>query len=285
MGISATRTWTLPLPSSRVEFMVRARPNWTSPFQDPDSGALPVRIWRLRLGNLGEAAIETLRRMAAPSERIRAQKYRFDADRQRHLAGRALVRAFVARTRGGSPQAVSIREGPRGKPRLAADQESETDLEFNIAHTANVVVAAFSRTHSVGIDVETLDRTRNLDGLAERVLTGAEWDRWHSLAANAQPAFFFRVWTCKEAFLKATGQGLQRAPRTVECAFDGGTVVGLRDVADYQPSSAPDAAERWAVRPFSVTDRVLGAVVRAEALPFSISFADASGLVPRWTHA
>ena len=271
------------LPSCpRHEPMTLALPHWTDPLPEPGPDAPPVQIWRLCLSDLDPAPMETLRRLTTPSEHARAQRYRFDADRHRHLAGRALVRLFVARTYERALQEISIREGRHGKPQLAGSDE-EIDLEFNIAHTDDVVLAAFSRTHPVGIDVEAQDREADMDGLAERIFTKAEQRHWTTLPDDARSEFFFQIWTCKEAFLKATGQGLQRAPETVECTFDDDTVVALRETDDL-PNSDSSAAHRWAVRPFSVSDRLAGAVVRKNTLPTPLLFVDASRLVTQRAH-
>lgn len=124
--------------------------------------------------------------------------------------------------------------------------------------------------------------TRSVDApsLAERVLTASERDRWRSRPASCRQAALLHLWTCKEAFLKATGEGLRRAPTTVESIADGSTVVALRDApGSSAPSSAP--ADEWSVRPFSATDGVLGAIVRKGTMPSPVSWVDATDIVTR----
>jgi 4'-phosphopantetheinyl transferase len=140
-------------------------------------------------------------------------------------------------------------------------------------------VVAFSYAHPVGIDVEPLDRDADTEALVKRVCTEAEQRHWRRLPETDQPRLFLRVWTCKEAFLKAIGAGLQRAPKTVECLFDGDKVVGLTDANEYRPSSPMTSAAHWALRSFPASDRACGAIVRRRSLPPSPVFADAGRLV------
>ncbi|MFB6098167.1 MAG: 4'-phosphopantetheinyl transferase superfamily protein [Salinibacter sp.] len=257
-------------------------PHWQTTFQEPGAATPSVCIWRIRLNDLGDAPLNTLRPLTTPAEHARARRYRFDADRERHLAGRGLVRVFVARRHACPPQEVSIREGKHGKPHLNGRLEETAPLQFNIAHTENVVLAAFSQTHPVGIDVEALDRDADTAALAKRIFTDEERRRWHALPDELRAPFFFLLWTCKEAFLKALGEGLHRPPQTVECTFDEDGISGLTDAQGYSPPSPSTSADRWAVHPFLVADGLWGAVVRKDALPSSLSFADARPLVQQF---
>ena len=259
--------------------MTTTRTKWTQPFDEFGPGKSSIQIWRLRLTELDEDPEAVLRPLTVQSEHRRAERYRFDADRHRHLAGRGLVRTVLAHRYDCSPRSISITEGLHGKPRLNSAQANEPALMFNIAHAKDVVVAAFSRTHPVGIDVESQEREADMEGLIQRVFTEPERQRWWDLPPARRSEFFFQVWTCKEAFLKATGHGLQRAPHTVECTYDADTVIGLDDAAEHSPPSPHASAARWALRSFSAAEGMAGAVVRKHSLPASLPCANASRFV------
>jgi 4'-phosphopantetheinyl transferase len=256
-------------------------PDWEVPSRAPDAPAPSVQIWRLRLGDLDGDLVEAFRPLTVPSEHARARRYKFEADRHRHLGGRALVRLVLARQYNCAPRDLSLVEGPHGKPRLQEPPNDGPTLHFNVAHTANVVVAAFSRAHPVGIDVESLTRDADMEALAQRVLTEAERKHWRAFPKARREDGFIHLWTCKEAFLKATGRGLQRALHSIECCFDGSTVVDLDDAEGYAPSSPDNHAGRWAVRPFLASESIAGAVVRKHSLPWTVAWADAAQLVNR----
>src|SRR5439155_24044853 len=117
------------------------------------------------------------------------------------------------RALGCGPAEVKFRYAAHGKPGLA-----DSDLRFNISHSGTLAVIALARVE-VGVDVQ-LPRPRRSDAIARRFYTPGEIER---LFANADPErradAFFRLWTCKEAFLKATGEGLSRSMRPDEVAL------------------------------------------------------------------
>lgn len=259
--------------------MTLMRPDWSHDLRDAGRPPSPVRIWRLRLDDLQGDCLDVLRPLTVPAEHDRARRFRFDADRHRHLAGRGLIRLLLAHQYGCAPREVSLAEGPDGKPRPNEAPDDAPTLTFNLAHTENVVAVALSRTRPVGIDVEPLTRVDHHEALAERVLTEAELRQWKSLPPPDRPAFFIHVWTCKEAFLKATGRGLRRAPDTIECTFEGDTVAALDDAEAHCPHPPRTSAAHWSPFPFQAAEGVAGAVVRHQRLPSPPSFADASTLL------
>jgi len=254
-------------------------PDWTDSSQEPEAPAPPVQIWRLRLSDLDGDPLDALRPLTVSSEHARAHRYAFDADRHRHLAGRAVVRLALARRYGCAPRALALTDGPHGKPQLQEPPEDAPTLHFNVAHTADVVVVALSRTHPVGIDVESLSRDADTEALAQRVLTTAEQQWWRTRPKAHRHTAFLHLWTCKEAFLKATGQGLQRPLHTIECTFDGDTVDALDDAEGHRPASPEASAAEWPVRSFSAAEGIAGTVARKHSLPSSLAWTDAARLV------
>lgn len=250
-------------------------PAWTSSW--PQGGS--VSVWRLRMNRLDGDPLEVLRPLTVPSEHARAHRYQFTADRQRHLGGRALVRLVLSRRYRCQPDELSFTEGPHGKPALQTVPGGRPQIHFNVGHTENLVVAAFSPKEPVGVDVEPQSRTVEATRLAERVLTASERERWQSHAAARRREAFLHIWTCKEAFLKATGKGLNRPAKSVECTFEGSQVTGLRDAAKHQHASDITSADQWSVRPFSAADGIVGALVRKGQLPSSLPWVDATPLI------
>ncbi len=250
-------------------------PTWTSSWREDG----PVSVWRLRLNALDGDPEEVLRPLTVPSEHERARRYQFVADRHRHLGGRALVRLVLSRRYDCAPNELSLEEGPHGKPTLQAPPGDRPPLHFNVGHTEDVVVAAFSREQPVGVDVEPQNRTVEAPSLAERVFTKSERKWWQSHPASRRQVAFLHLWTCKEAFLKATGEGLHRAPKTIECTFDGPMVDALREARNHQDASPSASADQWAVRPFSAADGVVGALVRKGEFPTSLPWMDATALI------
>jgi 4'-phosphopantetheinyl transferase len=157
-----------------------------------------VDVWRVALE--APSRVEYL----SPDELARAGRFRFDRHRRRFIAARAALRAVLAGYLGQHPRKIQFLYGEHGKPHL----DDPPPLEFNLAHSGELALIAVTGTHAVGVDVE-LERDNVADeGIAERFFSASEVAALHSLPTEQRQAAFFRCWTRKEAFLKATGKGL-----------------------------------------------------------------------------
>jgi 4'-phosphopantetheinyl transferase len=81
-------------------------------------------------------------------------------------------------------------------------------LRFNLSHTRGLVAVAVTLGADIGVDVEgRRERDTNLD-VARRFFAPAEVRHLESVASGRQPQVFLEFWTLKEAYIKATGEGL-----------------------------------------------------------------------------
>jgi len=136
------------------------------------------------------------------AEIARAHQLRDAGARARFLAGRYLLRRFLAGELGISdPAGIPLEVAPGGKPFCPLPGSPC----FNLSHTPGTVALAMSFRGPVGVDVEDTRRPVRVEALARRWFHPEE----RSALAEAGPETFFRIWTRKEAFLKATGGGLR----------------------------------------------------------------------------
>ncbi len=141
-----------------------------------------------------------------PDEQQRAAKFRFAQDQQRFVWARGWLRHTLARYLDQPPAALRFAYGAHGKPRLA----DAPWLQFNLSHAHECMVLAIARNIVVGVDVEYQGRTLNYLELAERFFTSAEIQRLRTTPTHLLAQHFFDLWTVKEAYLKATGEGLSQ---------------------------------------------------------------------------
>jgi len=152
-------------------------------------------------------------------ERERASRFRFDVDRYRFQKTRAALRIFLARYLSIQPAEITFREGPHGKPFL---RSPKSDLQFNVSHTRGAAVLAFTRSIELGVDIEHGRRKVDIEGVGRRVFTPTERAGFSDLGKISGLRQFFRLWTAKEAYLKAVGSGLSCDPSTIEAELDSG---------------------------------------------------------------
>lgn len=173
---------------------------WVAPLD-----AVPAALWP-RLESILDAA-----------ERERAKRFRFERDCRRYAAAHALKRLMLTASTGGAvaPQAWTFDTGPHGRPAVARGGGAH----FNLSHCDGLVACAVGCGAEPGIDVENLDRGVPLDVAA--TWFAADEVKWlYGLPATARPAGFLRLWTLKEAYIKATGLGLSQPLDAFAIGFD-----------------------------------------------------------------
>lgn len=186
-------------------------------------------------------------------EQARFATYRKPADRDRFVAGRALLRTAVAGYLDTPPELVRVAfncpdcAAPHGRPTLPG-----SGLEVSLSHSGSQVAVAITRIGPVGIDVEEIDPGLQVAPLLPHVLSNLERER--GLCPTVQG--FYRTWTRKEAVLKATGQGLRVPLRSIgvsdpddvpQVLFFGGNAPGAEDFVLADLEAGPGYAASIAV--------------------------------------
>ncbi len=167
-----------------------------------------VHVWRARLDDF-RSDLPALSGLLSADEAGRAGRVHFTSDREHFIAARAVLRILLGRYLDRSPAALSFTYSPHGKPELAAAADgSTTGLRFNLAHSHGLALYAITRGRRIGIDVERVRPGLGADAIATRFFSAHEIAALRALPIEMQEAAFFRCWTRKEAFIKASGEGL-----------------------------------------------------------------------------
>ncbi len=166
-----------------------------------------VHIWR---ENLDDAIplLEDLTRILSEDELVRAKRFHFEQHRQRFIAARGILRNILGRYLNVEASKIKFGYEARGKPFL--DQNfHENNLKFNVSHSQDFALYAVSLDNFIGVDLEFISSTTDVVSLAQRFFSPSEFAVIESAPQEQQHQLFFRYWTCKEAYLKATGTGLK----------------------------------------------------------------------------
>ncbi|MFZ2959769.1 MAG: 4'-phosphopantetheinyl transferase superfamily protein [Candidatus Ozemobacteraceae bacterium] len=153
------------------------------------------------------------------------------------LAG-LLLRQAIMDTWGAEPLHFDFNFNSCGKPALTG----RSDFHFNLSHAGSWVVCAIAE-HPVGVDVEKMEAV-DFASLAQLVFSVDEHKRLHSKSGPEQMDYFFDVWTMKESYCKAVGQGLSIAlEKLIITTDDQGRVL-----------IAPHGKEPWRLQRYNVED-------------------------------
>ena len=180
--------------------------NWLPAPKELDLLLNDVHIWRINL-NSDELQLQSFRETLSSDEIARAERFYFPEHRQRFMAGRGTLRTILGQYLDIAPKQVEFEYQPRGKPLLAA-KFADKGLLFNLSHSQDLALLGISYQHQIGVDLEYIRTMSDLEGLAKRFFSAREYEYLRLLSPAQQQQIFFRYWTCKEAYLKATGDGL-----------------------------------------------------------------------------
>ena len=211
------------------------------------SPAADVDVWLCGLAR-SRAQVDELASVLSAAETARAERFSRADLRDRYVVGRATLRLLLGRRLGRAPAAVVLERGTRGRP-FAADANG---LDFNVSHTAGVALIGMTVGARIGVDVEHAARELNVDGVAGKFMAPSEQRVLAGLEPDARRRALLRLWTCKEAMSKATGDALSAPFRRLEVETD----PALR-LACGPPPYGPAA---WRLLPVAMPGGFLGTV-------------------------
>ncbi len=206
-----------------------------------------VTIWPLHVST---RRLDTLRSLLSADELQRVARARTPSVARDFIAGRGVARELLAQACGCAPDDIAFDVDTLGKPRLA---HPSIQLAFNISHSGGYCALAIGALDHIGVDIEAIRPT--IGDLAQSVLSHREAARYDALAPAEQMRTFFRAWVAKEAYLKATGEGLGGGLKSLELDLTDTAVI--RPIAIKGDAHAP---KTWHFHGFDVGDSIVGAI-------------------------
>lgn len=210
----------------------------------------PIDVWFARETLLDDARLAArLVTLLDADERARRDRMAHESGRRQQLLARALQRELLShREPAIAPAEWRFERGAHGRPQLAP-AFTATGLNFNVAHTPGLVVVAVGRVARLGVDVEAIDKRVSLP-VARRYFSSREVAALDALAPEARPRHFLRLWTLKEAYLKAVGEGLAGGLDRMTFTLGDDARIGFQHEDDAE-------ATRWVFREFVQDDWLL----------------------------
>jgi 4'-phosphopantetheinyl transferase len=210
-----------------------------------------VHVWCAALDR-PPSVVAALANTLSEEERERAGRFRHAAARHEFIVARGLLRILLGECLALNPCCIRFRHGPQGKPCLAGPGEG---LHFNVSHSHGLGLFAVSRRCEVGVDLERVRHFSDELGLADRFFSPREAAALRAVAPERRLETFFHLWTRKEAYLKAHGQGIAYGLERVE--------------VNHAPDEPPrilsidgdeEAAARWSLRVLAPVPGYIGAL-------------------------
>jgi 4'-phosphopantetheinyl transferase len=172
-----------------------------------------VHIWCVYLN---QPDVTGLRRILSADEVERAEKFKFLRDRDHFIAARGVLRTLLGNYLELDPAEIRFSYSAYGKPELAGSP----GISFNISHSHELALFAFTARAAIGIDIEYLRRDFIFEDIAEKFFSRDEVAALREIPEDRKAEAFFDCWTCKEAYIKAVGEGLSHPLDSFSVSFE-----------------------------------------------------------------
>jgi len=176
-----------------------------------------VNLWLVDLAQIQDSELQQFRRRVTPHELEYSQRLSEDKMQARDVVGRGILRSILSSYLDFDPLTIPLSRSAQGKPQFDNLQHPQREFDtsgvsFNYSHSGDFIVYAFCRWADtpvdIGVDVEHCLRRNALQKIAKRYFTVAEVAALDALPELEKADYFFQLWTLKEAYLKARGEGI-----------------------------------------------------------------------------
>ncbi len=208
-----------------------------------------VDIWTVPLRTSG-AVLEGLKQFLSCDEQERALRFYAEEHQDSFVVGRGILRAILSSYISSRPEALILHYGGKGKPYL----KDYPGLQFNLGHSGHRAVYAIA-SDELGVDIELVKPLKDWQKISERFFSQREVEELKMLDPTLQTAGFFACWTRKEAYIKATGEGLAAGLSKFYAGANPSVSVGAIEI------DQDDQSPQWYFKDLKVGDRYAGAVV------------------------
>ena len=227
--------------------------DWHNPPQKVSLFFNEIHLWRANL-DLPSSMIKQLAYNLSKDEKTRANRFRFEQHRDRFIAGRGILRQLLANYLQIKSDLIIFEYSDRGKPQIASSLNKDS-LQFNVSHSQDLALYGFNYQKNIGVDLEYIKDKIDYEQLAKRFFTTEELRLINSYPASEQKTIFFQLWTAKEAYLKATGDGLAGSLDTIEFTLDSNYELNLVQIKQDRA-----AASHWLIDNFIPQDNFIATV-------------------------
>lgn len=230
----------------------------TDLWQHPPPGGITltteqVHVWRVPL-EVPTGGLRGLQQLLSAEEVERAERFYFEADRRRWIVARGVLRALLGHYVESDPSQIQFGYNAYGKPALVGPARG-TSVCFNLSHSGELAVYAFTLERQIGIDVEHMRANIDHQEMARRCFSPYERAVLQGLPLEEQREAFYRCWTRKEAYIKAMGRGLSMPLDQFDVSLAPGMPTAL-----LTSREDPQAVNRWSLRELPPEADYVGAV-------------------------
>ncbi|YAI81660.1 MAG: 4'-phosphopantetheinyl transferase family protein [cyanobacterium endosymbiont of Rhopalodia sterrenbergii] len=182
-----------------------------------------IHLWKQHL-KVSDLEVNRFFAILDQEERIKAEKFSFKEHQRRFIVARGTLKTILSRYLNIPASKIGFTYSSRGKPRLTnklgGNKLGGNKLQFNLSHSYELAIYGVTCNNVIGVDLEYIRPMSGAKKLAKRFFCSQEYNHISLLTSPELEKTFFKLWTAKEAYLKATGEGISGGLDQVEVSLD-----------------------------------------------------------------
>lgn len=187
-----------------------------------------------------------LRELLSDQEIKRLDRLKIHSKKEEFLSSRGILRVILSLYTGEDPENVQLGSTSAGRPILPG-----SPIQFNVSHSREMFICGIRVKGKIGLDIQEVYSISSLDKIINNFLSPAEYQYLENLpSSDTRQDQFFAIWTAKEAYLKAVGEGIKENFNLVSIIPDS---ADLRTYRLVFPDTTSEEAN-WTIRSIDLVE-------------------------------
>lgn len=212
-----------------------------------------IHFWSANLEQ-PEFIIQKYYSILPASEKRLLDRYKVKKIRDQQVISTGILCLLLAGYLESEPQNLNFQYNKFGKP-FITDSQNSMNICFNISHSNNYATYGFVKNDNIGIDIEQIREIPDVRGVVDLCFSEYEKKWFNKIPPNDKIEIFYKIWTSKEAYIKAIGRGFSFSPDRIS--------TGLNSEGEllFENIDGDENFRRWSLRTFSFNPNFTSAVV------------------------
>ncbi len=194
-----------------------------------------IHVWWSNLDQ-PQNIVDNCHSFLSSEEKNRINKYNTQLLKNRQVMSKAILKKLLSLYLEKNVKEINFIYNNYGKPYIACDKVANS-VKFNISHSENVGIFAFTLNDDLGVDIEKVKEYIEIDGIKEICFTNFEKEWYDNLNNEFKLEAFYKIWTIKEAFIKAIGEGFSYPTINLELTNESGNQIKIRKIYSKEYSN------------------------------------------------
>ncbi|HSD64457.1 MAG TPA: 4'-phosphopantetheinyl transferase superfamily protein [Ignavibacteriaceae bacterium] len=213
-----------------------------------------VHVWNYPL-NIVDTDVEYFYGLLTDEEKKGIDKIRLQGVRDGRVISKVIVKDIISKYLGVNSDQIKYSYNRFGKPVLPEDINFP-GLNFNISHSESLGIIALVKQKQIGVDLERIIDLADLDDIIKLCFSKNEQGFFKDLEGLEKTKLFYKVWTGKEAFIKAIGKGFSFPLENISFELNINKEIIISEISDFQ-----DNIDKWHVYNFSPEENYTSTIV------------------------